>query len=146
MTATNTTFIKGLGKKGSAVSITPSSSNASYLFTSCVFKNLIATTYGAAVYVTEPLNSTALTFSNCSFTQIASKQGGVVYIAFSISSSTLSAYSSVLPSVNISSSNSTHLYSSQGGLVYAEYSSIILNSILSTENNPKNVLSTETTF
>lgn len=142
----NTTFIKSLGKKGSAVSITPSNSGASYLFSSCVFKNLIASTQGAAVYVTEPLNSTALTFWNCSFTQIASKQGGVVYISFSISSTNFADYSSVLPRVNISSSNSTHLYSSLGGLVFSEFSNVILNNINSVENNPKNILKTETTF
>ena len=73
MVATNTTFIEGLGKKGSGISITPSSASASYSFVSCIFRNLIASTYGAVVYVSEPLNSTALTFFNCSFTKIAAK-------------------------------------------------------------------------
>lgn len=69
-----------------------------------------------------------------------------MYISFSITSTTLPSYTAVLPSVTITESNSTHVYSSLGGLVYSEFCSIYMNKIISTENNPKNVLQTETNF
>jgi len=69
-----------------------------------------------------------------------------MYISFSITSTSLPSYSAVLPSVNITASNSTHVYSSLGGLVFAEFSSVYMNKIISTENNPKNILQSETNF
>lgn len=109
--ATNTIFKNSLASKGSAVSITSSSSGANYSFNSCIFSSLIASTSGAVVFMAEVSNSTVLSFDSCLFTEIASKQGGVVYLSFIVYSNLPSDYS-VFPTISLTSCNSTHVYAS----------------------------------
>jgi len=137
--ASNCKFQKSLGSSGSAISITPSNPSAAYFFVSCTFENLIASLYGAAVYISGVLKSAVLTFEFCEFKEIASKYGAVVQMSFQTTS--LEAHNYLLfPTLTMSSCNSTHVYASSGGLVYAENAYVNLKDILSTENNPANVL------
>ena len=120
------------------MSITPSKSSSSYTFTSCNFTDIIASTYGGAVYITEALNSTVLTFDSCFFSEITAEYGGVVYVSFSVSSSTLSSYYSVFPVLTMTSCNSTNIFATSGGLIYTENLNISISSHRSVSNDPTN--------
>jgi len=62
--------------------------------------------------MTEPFNTTALTFDSCDFTLIASKYGGAIYLFFIVESIDLSPYYPVFPTISLDSCNSTHVYAS----------------------------------
>lgn len=136
LTIFKTTFNKSISEKGSAITISPSDSNAIYSFNLCSFNNLIAFSYGAAVYIPEALNSSSIVFEYCTFNEIATRYGGAVYLSFPIKSSDLSSYYSVFPNVTMNSCNSSHVYAAPGGLVYAKNAKISLVTIKSTQNNP----------
>lgn len=137
----STEFKNSIAEKGSAVSITPSNSGASYKFTSCTFDTLLAATYGAAVYIPEAMNSTSLTLDSCTFSGIASNSGGAVYVYYAVKSLVPSEFFGVFPNITVKAANSAHIYASQGGLVYAENSNVTLLNIISAENDPAHVTS-----
>ena len=80
------------------------------MFMMCMFEDLIAQTYGAAVYITEAMNSTNLSFDDCVFSNVAAAYGGAVHSSFSLMSLDISAYMPIFPLITFHSCNGTNLF------------------------------------
>ncbi|KAL4512014.1 hypothetical protein ABPG72_005016 [Tetrahymena utriculariae] len=129
-------FINSIAQQGNGFTIVPSSQNANYQFSSCLFQNLIADSNGAAVYISQALNLTTLQFNNCVFKNLLSSQGGAIYLYFTISSKNILSFKSKFPSVIFNSCTTQNLFSTQGGLAYVYNSNLQINDLRSSQNNP----------